>query len=120
MLAADELATIARLARLELTAQEQQTLAVELTAVLAHMEALAAVDTQGIAPMIYGVAPPQLERAATPASEAPGGEDDEDGEDGEGARMAADDVLPVKLALAGAAAVRAGQFVVPNVLPERP
>ena len=105
MLEAKELSAIAKLARLQLTADEQRVLAGELTAVLAHMAVLAEVDTAGVAPMVYGVAPHG-------AGEAP--------RDGGGHDDGGDDVLPVAVAVGGAAAVRGGQFVVPNVLPERP
>lgn len=102
MLSGDEIGAIAKLARLQLAADEQLALAGELTAVLAHMAALAAVNTEGVAPMIYGGSPDE----AGEATRQVGGD--------------ADDVLPVGVAVGGAAAVRAGQFVVPNVLPERP
>ena len=104
MLEAKELSAIAKLARLQLTADEQRVLAGELTAVLAHMAVLAEVNTGDVAPMIYGVAP---HAAGEPTR---GGGHDDGG----------DDVLPVAVAVGGAAAVRAGQFVVPGVLPERP
>ncbi|MBK9072133.1 MAG: hypothetical protein IPL79_14185 [Myxococcales bacterium] len=104
MLGATELSAIAKLARLHLDAAEQHELAGELTDVLAHMAVLAAVNTEGIAPMIYGAAP----HAGGEAANTSGGD------------TVAEDVLPVAVAVGGAAVVRAGQFVVPNVMPERP
>ena len=44
-------ARIARLARLRVPEDQQETLATELTGILAWIEQLAEVDTEGVAPM---------------------------------------------------------------------
>lgn len=46
---------IALLARLELADDEAERLRRELTAILEHMDALAAVDTEGVEPMTHAV-----------------------------------------------------------------
>lgn len=102
MVGPKDIAEIAKLARLALSADEQRALQGELAAILAHMAVLANVDTRDVEPMIYGMAPERAASGAVPvavpvAEEAAG-------------------VMPVKDALHGAAVARAGQFVVPNVL----
>ncbi len=50
-----EVEAIAELARLELDGDEVERLRAELTAILAHMETLAAVDTDGVPAMTHAV-----------------------------------------------------------------
>lgn len=93
-LTADEVADIALLARLHLEDAEAHALATELGAILDHFTALAAVDTEGVAPMTHAV-PMTL-------------------------RLRADDVaasLPVATALAAAPARDGDLLVVPAILP---
>ena len=51
----DEVAEIALLARLRLTAGEVERLAGELSAILGYVEQLQAVDTSGVEPMTHAV-----------------------------------------------------------------
>lgn len=86
---------VARLARLELNAEEQELFARQLAGILAYAEQIQRVDTSGI----------------EPTSHAPGS----------GAPMRADDVRPslpreASLAAAADADVAAGLFKVPRVL----
>ena len=53
---------IAALANLELTAEEIETFARQLGDVLTHVEELKQVDTTGVSPTSYGVAPHGVER----------------------------------------------------------
>ncbi|MCG8416589.1 MAG: Asp-tRNA(Asn)/Glu-tRNA(Gln) amidotransferase subunit GatC [Proteobacteria bacterium] len=46
---------IARLARLELSPDEVESLRTELTAILEHMAVLQALDTEGVEPMTHAV-----------------------------------------------------------------
>jgi len=55
MLTREEVEAIALLARLELAGDEVERMAGELGAILEHMEALAAVDTDGVDPMTHAV-----------------------------------------------------------------
>lgn len=50
-----EVKDIARLARLELSQDEVESLCAELSAILEHMDALAAVATDGVEPMTHAV-----------------------------------------------------------------
>jgi aspartyl-tRNA(Asn)/glutamyl-tRNA(Gln) amidotransferase subunit C len=50
-----EVKDIARLARLELSEDEVESLCAELSAILEHMDALAALDTEGVEPMTHAV-----------------------------------------------------------------
>ena len=51
----NDVAEIARLARLELSDDEIESLRGELTAILEHMEVLQALDTEGVEPMTHAV-----------------------------------------------------------------
>jgi aspartyl-tRNA(Asn)/glutamyl-tRNA(Gln) amidotransferase subunit C len=51
----DDVAHIARLARLALTDAELETMREQLNAILAHIDALRAVDTAGIEPTSHAV-----------------------------------------------------------------
>ena len=55
-------ARIARLARLHVPEDQQETLAAELTGILAWIEQLAEVDTEGVAPMTSVVEVPLRRR----------------------------------------------------------
>jgi aspartyl-tRNA(Asn)/glutamyl-tRNA(Gln) amidotransferase subunit C len=84
---------IARLARLELGDEEAETLRGELSAILEHMTALSALDTEGVEPMTHAV-PMQL-------------------------RLRADEVadsLEPDTALAGAPDRKDDYFVVPSII----
>jgi aspartyl-tRNA(Asn)/glutamyl-tRNA(Gln) amidotransferase subunit C len=84
---------IAQLARLRVTVDEAERLLGELTAILGHMEELAALDTTGVEPMTHAV-PMEL-------------------------RLRADDVepsLPVDAALGSAPERAADYFQVPRIL----
>lgn len=84
---------IALLARLELSDEEAERLCRELTAILEHMDRLAAVDTDGVEPMTHAV-PMML-------------------------RLRADEIepsLPVEQALAGAPDREDAGFRVPAIL----
>ena len=84
---------IARLARLELGEQEAETLRGELSAILEHMTALAALNTDGVEPMTHAV-PMSL-------------------------RLRADEVgdsLEAEVAVGAAADRKDDYFVVPNII----
>jgi aspartyl-tRNA(Asn)/glutamyl-tRNA(Gln) amidotransferase subunit C len=51
----EDVEEIAHLARLALTEAELDRMPAELTAILAHMDALAELDTEGVAPMTHAV-----------------------------------------------------------------
>jgi aspartyl-tRNA(Asn)/glutamyl-tRNA(Gln) amidotransferase subunit C len=51
----DDVAHVARLARLALTDAELETMRAQLNAILAHIDALRAVDTTGIEPTSHAV-----------------------------------------------------------------
>jgi aspartyl-tRNA(Asn)/glutamyl-tRNA(Gln) amidotransferase subunit C len=89
----EQIAALARLARLELSAAEQARAADQLERLLAHFEALAAVPTDGVEPSPY----PRPIRLRMRQDEP-------------GATLSAADVL------ANAPARRAGQFLVPKVI----
>ena len=55
MISRDEVRELAQLARIALTDDEQDALRGELTAILDHVAALAAVDTAGVEPMTHAV-----------------------------------------------------------------
>jgi len=84
---------IARLARLALRDDEAERLRAELTAILTHMDALAAVDTTGVEPMTHAVPMTLRLRADVPAPS-----------------------LDQDQALAGAPDVADGFFVVPAII----
>lgn len=58
LLSHDEVRAIARLARLALTDDEVESLRGDLSAILAHMDALRALDTEGVPPMTHAVPMP--------------------------------------------------------------
>jgi len=89
----EEVAEIAELARLELSAGEIEALRGELGAILDHMAALQAADTDGVEPMTHAV-PMDLRLRADEARPS----------------------LPVEVATAGAPATDDGCFVVPDIL----
>ena len=55
MIGRDDVAHVARLARLALTDAELETMREQLNAILAHIDALRAVDTTGIEPTSHAV-----------------------------------------------------------------
>jgi aspartyl-tRNA(Asn)/glutamyl-tRNA(Gln) amidotransferase subunit C len=80
-----ELAAIAELARLELDDDQAARLSVELGAILDHMAALAAVDTEGVPPMTHAVPMtlplrPDEVAPSLPVDEALAGAPDRDGD----------------------------------------
>ena len=92
-LSADDVAEIARLARLELAADEIESLRGDLTAILDHMAILQTLDTDGVEPMTHAV-PMDL-------------------------RLRRDEIapsLPVDTALAGAPEHADDHFQVPNII----
>lgn len=97
-----EIAELATLARLALSADEARALRVDLAAILDHVAALTEVDTTGVEPMTHAMPTPvDLGRAEADA--------------GTRADEAAPS-LPVALALAGASVVRDDHFVVPTAI----
>lgn len=89
----EEVEAIALLARLELDEAEVAAMQVDLTAILAHMDALAEVDTAGVEPMTHAVPMdlPLREDVIAPS-------------------------LPIEVATAGAPEADDGAFLVPHVL----
>jgi aspartyl-tRNA(Asn)/glutamyl-tRNA(Gln) amidotransferase subunit C len=55
-LSLEEVRRIASLARLRLSADEEQTFAVQLSAILAHVELLKELDVSGVEPMTHALA----------------------------------------------------------------
>jgi aspartyl-tRNA(Asn)/glutamyl-tRNA(Gln) amidotransferase subunit C len=55
-LSLDEVRRIAALARLRLSPEEERTFAVQLSAILAHVEELRALDVSGVEPMTHALA----------------------------------------------------------------
>ena len=55
MISREDVAHVARLARLALTDAELETIREQLNAILAHIDALKAVDTSGIEPTSHAV-----------------------------------------------------------------
>ena len=55
-LSLEEVRRIAALARLRLSAEEEQTFAVQLSAILAHVEQLKELDVSGVEPMTHALA----------------------------------------------------------------
>lgn len=55
MISREDVARVARLARLALTDAELETMREQLNAILAHIDALRAVDTSGIEPTSHAV-----------------------------------------------------------------
>ena len=89
----EEVEELALLARLALSGDEVERLRGELTAILAHMDALAEVDTADVAPMTHAV---PMDLRLRPDEPAPS--------------------LPPEVALAGAPDRADDQFRVPNVI----
>jgi aspartyl-tRNA(Asn)/glutamyl-tRNA(Gln) amidotransferase subunit C len=96
-LGTEEVTRIAGLARLELSAEETERFASELSAVLDHVAALAALDTSSFAPTAHAL---ELENVLRPDTPTPG--------------LARDEVL------AAAPAAEDGRFRVPRILGEAP
>ena len=65
-LTADEVRQIARLARVALTGGEAERLRVELSGILGHCRAIAAVDTGGVPPTAWPFALANAERPDEP------------------------------------------------------
>ena len=93
----EEVGHVAHLARLELTEDELERFAGQLSAVLGHAEALRRLDVSALAPTSH---PLELENVLRPDDVRPGLSRDE--------------------ALAAAPATEAGCFVVPRILGEAP
>jgi aspartyl-tRNA(Asn)/glutamyl-tRNA(Gln) amidotransferase subunit C len=55
-LSLEEVRRIAALARLRLSAEEEETFAVQLSAILAHVEQLKELDVAGVEPMTHALA----------------------------------------------------------------
>ena len=89
----EDVEEIAHLARLALTDSEIERMREELSAILGHMDALAEVDTTGIAPMTHAV---PMELRLRPDEVAPS--------------------LPAEVALADAPDPRDGFFQVPHII----
>jgi aspartyl-tRNA(Asn)/glutamyl-tRNA(Gln) amidotransferase subunit C len=101
-----EIAELATLARLALSADEARALRVDLAAILDHVAALTEVDTTGVEPMTHAMPTPvDLGRAEADADAHAGTRADE-----------AAPSLPVAVALAGASVVRDDHFVVPTAI----
>lgn len=94
MITPDEVRELATLARIALRDDELADLRADLTAILDHVAAIAAVDTAGVEPMTHAV--PMTLRLRP---DAPGPS------------------LPAEVALAAAPATDAGHFVVPAIIP---
>jgi aspartyl-tRNA(Asn)/glutamyl-tRNA(Gln) amidotransferase subunit C len=74
-LSLEEVRRIAALARLRLSAEEEETFAVQLSAILAHVEQLRELDVSGVEPMTHALAAgeaPVLREDATHESLSPG------------------------------------------------
>lgn len=67
MISRDDVAGVARLARLALTDAELDTMREQLNAILAHIDALKAVDTTGIEPTSHAVPQFNVMREDEPA-----------------------------------------------------
>jgi len=89
----EEVEEIAYLARLALSAAEVERMREELSAILAHMDALAEVDTSGVAPMTHAV---PMDLRLRPDEPQPS--------------------LPTEVALAGGPDPRDGSFQVPHII----
>jgi aspartyl-tRNA(Asn)/glutamyl-tRNA(Gln) amidotransferase subunit C len=89
----DDVEQIALLARLALSDDEIEAMRVDLSAILAHMDALAEVDTSGVEPMTH-VVPMTLALRADVVEPS----------------------LPVEVALRGAPETAEDAFVVPHVI----
>ncbi len=89
----NDVAEIARLARLQLSNDELESLRGELTAILEHMEVLQSLDTEGVEPMTHAV-PMDLRLRPDEVEES----------------------LPVEVALDGAPSRADDHFQVPNII----
>jgi aspartyl-tRNA(Asn)/glutamyl-tRNA(Gln) amidotransferase subunit C len=58
---------VARLARLDLTAEQRDQFAAQLSAILEHFESLRALDTSGVEPSVYAI-----DLAGRPRPDEPG------------------------------------------------
>lgn len=91
MIDREQVLHVARLARLKLSEDELEQMQRELSAVLDHIEAIAELDLEGVAPTSHVVAVENALRPDEPRAS-----------------------LPREQALAGAPAVEDGGFVVPS------
>lgn len=66
-----DLEHLARLARLDLEADERETLRADLDAILAYFEELEAVDTEGVEPLVRPVVPGAAVRGDEPLPSLP-------------------------------------------------
>ena len=67
MIDRDQVLHVARLARLELSEAEIETMAAELSGILEHVDRIAAVDLEGVEPTSHVVALENVFRADEPA-----------------------------------------------------
>ena len=96
-LSAAEVVHVARLARLELSAEESESVAGQLSTILDHVEAVRALDLEGVPATSH---PLELVNVLRPDVERP--------------------CLDRADALGGAPAVEDGRFAVPRILSEAP
>jgi len=96
-LSAETVAHVARLARLELTPEESETYASQLSAILEHVEAVRKLDTTGVPETSHAL---DLRNVLRPDDLA--------------TSLTPEDVL------SGAPAVEDGRFLVPRILGEAP
>jgi len=96
-LSSEAVAHIARLARLEITAEESATYAGQLSAILEHVEAVRRLDTAGVPPTSHALELRNVLRADEPRP-----------------CLERDEVL------AGAPRAEDGRFLVPRILGEEP
>lgn len=94
-LSREAVAHVARLARLEITEEESETYAAQLSSILEHVEAVRSLDTAGVPPTSHALELRNVLRDDEPRPSLP-----------------RDDVL------AGAPSARDGRFVVPRILGE--
>lgn len=71
MIDRDQVLHVARLARLELSETEIETMAAELSGILEHVDRIAAVDLEGVEPTSHVVALENVFRADEPAPSLP-------------------------------------------------
>ncbi len=96
-LSAAEVAHVARLARLELSAEDEERFAGQLSAILEHVETMRRLDTSGVEPLSH---PADLRNVLRRDAPRP--------------------CLDREDALAAAPAAEGGRFAVPRVLGEEP
>ena len=93
LISRDDVQAIARLARLRLTDAEVESMRVDLTAILQHMDALCELDTDGVMPMTHVLPDVHVTRADAVAPS-----------------------LSADVALAQAPERADGHFAVPNII----